>query len=144
MLNSKDINDLLPHVRDLAIQLIAIAEDELLIDKLLITSTYRDAEYQNYLYAQGRTRPGAIVTNARAGYSWHNFQLAFDVVPIVGGKAMWDTSTKAGMQLWQDIGAIGEEVGLDWAGHWQSFKEYAHFQHTGGKTMAQLRKEHGL
>ena len=32
---------------------------------VLITNTVRDREYQEYLYQQGRTRPGNIVTNGR-------------------------------------------------------------------------------
>lgn len=172
MINSKSVNDLLPHVRDMALEFKRIAEEELLIDELRITSTHRDAEYQNYLYAIGRNNPGvplcaeAIrllearkaeirdkpelekklwkpVTNAKAGYSWHNFALAFDVVPIVNGSAVWELKEKPDIQLWHDIGAIGEEIGLDWSGNWASFKEYAHFQHTNGKSMAQLRKEWG-
>lgn len=30
---------------------------------ILITNTVRDREYQEFLYARGRTRPGSIVTN---------------------------------------------------------------------------------
>jgi len=33
----------------------------------------------------------------------------------------------------------GKECGLEWAGDWKSFKEEAHFQYTGGKTIAQLQ-----
>lgn len=33
---------------------------------VVITSTFRDAESQNALYAQGRTAPGKKVTNVRA------------------------------------------------------------------------------
>lgn len=32
---------------------------------VLVTNTVRDRAYQEYLYAQGRTRPGSIVTNGR-------------------------------------------------------------------------------
>lgn len=39
------------------------------------TRTY---EEQNALYAQGRTTPGKIVTNARGGQGAHNFGLATD------------------------------------------------------------------
>ena len=56
----------------------------------LITSTYRDAESQNALYAQGRTAPGRKVTNVRGGDSFHNHRCAFDFVPVVSGKAIWD------------------------------------------------------
>ena len=85
---------------------------------VLITSTFRDAESQTALYAQGRTLPGNIVTNARAGQSWHNWRVAFDVVPMRNGKPVWGTSGKDG-ELWQSIGAIGQACGLEWAGDWK-------------------------
>ena len=136
MLNSKSLDDLLPEVAEKARAFIKMAEEELPIDELRITSTCRDYEYQTWLYAQGRTRPGIIVTNAKAGYSWHNFQVAFDVVPIVDGKAVWDNA-----QLWKDIGEIGQECGLEWGGAWVSFKDKPHFQDTGGFNLAQLREQ---
>ena len=48
---------------------------------LTVTFTLRSMATQAALYAQGRTRPGPVVTNARAGHSFHNFGLALDVVP---------------------------------------------------------------
>ncbi len=50
---------------------------------VIITSTYRDADSQTALYNQGRTTPGNIVTNAKAGQSFHNWKVAFDFCPIV-------------------------------------------------------------
>src|SRR5690348_15494967 len=44
--------------------------------RAVVTSGSRTYAEQNALYAQGRTKPGNIVTNARGGYSWHNFALA--------------------------------------------------------------------
>lgn len=134
MINSKSLDDLLDHVAEKARAMIEMCEEELPIDELRVTSTYRDYEYQTHLYAQGRTRSGGIVTNAKAGYSWHNFQVAFDVVPIVDGKAIWENA-----QLWRDIGEIGQECGLEWGGSWASFPDRPHFQDAGGMNMAQLR-----
>ena len=102
---------------------------------LLVTSTYRDNESQDALYAQGRTKPGKIVTNAKAGQSWHNYRCAVDVVPIVAGKPRWDVKD----EVWQKVGALGKAAGLEWAGDWKRFKEYPHFQYTGGLTLAQLQ-----
>jgi peptidoglycan L-alanyl-D-glutamate endopeptidase CwlK len=102
---------------------------------LLITSTYRDHASQEELYEQGRTRPGKIVTNAKPGESWHNYRCAIDVVPIVNGKPNWDGSDP----IWQTIGELGEQAGLEWAGRWRTFKELAHFQYTGGLTLADLK-----
>lgn len=142
MLNSRSLDDLLPHVAELARQLIEIAEETLEIDELRITSTYRDYEYQEWLYAQGRTRPGKRVTSARAGQSWHNFQVAFDVVPIIGGKALWDNVQPENREMWEAIGAIGRDLGLEWGGDWQMV-DMPHFQEAGGLSMAQLRAQKG-
>jgi peptidoglycan L-alanyl-D-glutamate endopeptidase CwlK len=38
------------------------------------------------------------------------------------------------------IGKIGESCGLEWAGNWKTFKEFPHFQYTGGLTIAQLQQ----
>ena len=103
---------------------------------VILTSTYRDYESQDALYAQGRTAPGKIVTNAKGGESWHNFRCAVDVCPIVNGKPDWDGSHP----VWQELGHQGRLAGLEWAGEWKgSLRESAHFQYTGGLTLAQLR-----
>lgn len=98
---------------------------------LLVTCTFRSEVEQNDLYNQGRTTPGHIVTNAKAGQSKHNFMIegrpaskAIDVVPMLNGKCIWDNSDPR----WKKAGAIGKSLGLDWAGDWESFKEYPHFQ----------------
>ena len=88
MINSRDLKDLHPIVQAKAQAFIHSCK-KAGID-VLITSTYRDNESQNALYAQGRTSPGKKVTNAKAGQSWHNYRVAFDFVPIVNGKAQWN------------------------------------------------------
>lgn len=128
MINSRKLEDLHPKVKELCEKHIA-ACDAADID-LLITSTYRDIESQNALYAQGRTTPGNKVTNAKGGQSFHNWKVAYDVVPIVGGKAIWDDDN-----LWRRIGKLGTNLGLEWAGNWKTFRETAHFQLTGGLTI---------
>ncbi len=57
----------------------------------------RSRERQNELYAQGRTAPGKIVTNAQGGQSFHNYGYALDWVPLKRVdkaadmyEAMWD------------------------------------------------------
>jgi len=133
MINSRDLSALLPVVGGKAIAFIdgckAVGID------VLITCTYRDDESQNALYAQGRTAPGKIVTNAKAGESWHNHRCAFDFVPIVNGKAQWSD-----LNLFKRCGEIAESVGLEWSGRWKGkFREMAHCQYTGGLTLADLQ-----
>jgi len=134
MINSRDLNELLPEVKTKVENFIALCKDAGI--DLLITSTYRDNESQANLYAQGRTAPGKIVTNANAGDSYHNYRCAVDVVPLVDGKPDWDGSHP----VWQKVGELGEQAGLEWAGKWVHFEELAHFQYTGGLTIAQLKE----
>lgn len=133
MINSRKIEDLLPAVQEKVNKFIELCHNNDI--DLLVTSTYRDNESQNQLYAQGRTLPGKKVTNAKAGESWHNYRCAVDVVPLRSGKPVWDGNDP----VWKTVGKLGKEAGLEWAGDWVKFKELAHFQYTGGKTMTQLR-----
>lgn len=115
---------------------------------ILLICTYRSNEEQDALYAQGRTKPGAIVTNAKAGKSKHNVTLpdgtpaseAFDVLPLRNGKPVWGTSGdgiddndaddhRDDLEVWQRVGEHGVAVGLKWYGSPGSpFKEFPHFQ----------------
>lgn len=136
MINSRNLSDLLPVVEKMAIRfhkrcLIAGYE-------ILTTSTYRDAESQAKLYAQGRTEPGKIVTYANSGQSYHNYKVAFDIVPIRNGKCVWGTSGKD-LETWQAIGTIGKACGLEWAGDWKRFREFPHFQYTNGLSIDALK-----
>jgi peptidoglycan L-alanyl-D-glutamate endopeptidase CwlK len=133
MINSRSLDDLAPPAKQRALAFVEAAKAKGI--DLLVTSTYRDNESQDALYAQGRTTPGNIVTRAKAGQSWHNWRCALDVVPLVNGKAIWDDQA-----MWKQVGEIGKSCGLEWAGDWVTFKEYPHFQYTGGMTLAQLQQ----
>ena len=138
---SRRIEDLTPAVQQRAKALVNAAKDAGI--DLLITSTYRSNEEQAALYAQGRTKPGAIVTNARPGDSYHNWRCAFDVVPLRNGKPVWGTTGPDG-DLWRKIGEMGEAVELEWAGRWTGkLREMAHFQYTGGLTLADFKAGKG-
>ena len=136
MINSRSLNDLHPKVKPMVEEFIQKCADNGI--DLLVTSTYRDHESQNALYAQGRTIPGKKVTNAKGGQSWHNWRVAVDIVPMRNGKPVWGTTGTDG-ELWNKVGEIGESVGLEWAGRWKTFKEYAHFQYTGGLSLADFQ-----
>lgn len=130
MINSTSLDDLTPETRAKANELIRLASAQGIT--LRITSTYRDAEYQDSLYAKGRTAPGSIVTNLSGNKSIHTSRQAFDVVPIVNGRVDYST-TGAGAERWQTIGKLGVQVGLEWGGNWKSFKDFPHFQMPGAK-----------
>lgn len=121
---------------------------------VLVYCTARSASYQDELYAQGRTTPGRVVTNARGGQSAHNYGLAIDAAPWTwDSKAPFDVHNRKldwspfdGKILdpaWRVMVDSAVTVGLEWAGDWVHFKEYVHFQHPQWKdlkdAMLQLR-----
>ena len=129
MINSRSLSDLNPKVAAMCSEFINRCKAQHI--DILITSTYRDAESQNALYAQGRTAPGKKVTNAKAGQSYHNWKVAFDFCPLVNGKPNWND-----VALYTKCGEIAESVGLEWAGRWKGkMIEMAHCQFTGGLTL---------
>jgi peptidoglycan L-alanyl-D-glutamate endopeptidase CwlK len=125
------INQLHPKIRDKVREFINKADKAGI--QLRITSGLRSWDEQQKLYNQGRTEPGAIVTNAKPGESYHNFGLAFDVVPIVNGQADFNTP------YWNKIAQIGKSVGFIWGGDFKSIKDKPHFEMNFGGTLAQFR-----
>jgi peptidoglycan LD-endopeptidase CwlK len=101
-----------------------------------ISHGMRTYAQQNALYAQGRTKKGNVVTNARGGYSNHNFGLAVDyfLTNNEGTTAIWTVNND-----WRRVAAIGKSLGFSWGGDWRSFKDYPHLEMTGGLSTAQLR-----
>jgi peptidoglycan L-alanyl-D-glutamate endopeptidase CwlK len=129
VINSRKLEDLNPRTEQKARRFIETCEREGI--DVIITSTLRDKESQDALYAQGRTAPGPVVTKVKGGFSFHNYGVAFDFVPIVSGKAIWNDGA-----LWEKCGRIGEECGLEWGGRWTRMVDKPHFQDTTGLTIA--------
>ena len=127
---SRSLNDLHQNFQPAATEFLNACRE--LGYNIIVTCTYRSPDEQQQLYAQGRTKPGKIVTNAKPGLSAHNFQvnnkpasLAMDIVPLIHGKPIWDSSDP----IWAELGRIGELHSLEWAGRWEGhLKETAHFQ----------------
>lgn len=94
----------------------------------------RSYEEQDTLYQQGRTRKGPKVTNARGGYSNHNFGLAVDLCPFSDGEPDWNNARGFGL-----IGAAGKSQGLEWGGDWVSFPDRPHLQLKTGLDIARCR-----
>ncbi|MES2936543.1 MAG: M15 family metallopeptidase [Pseudomonadota bacterium] len=118
--SERNIATLLPEVRPLARALVQkAAQNGIQIKVISGTRTFAE---QDALFAQGRTAPGPIVTKARGGESNHNFGIAFDVGVFEGTKYL-DESPR-----YMAVGALGTELGLEWGGNWESFKDQPHFQ----------------
>ncbi|MBS4191179.1 M15 family metallopeptidase [Bacillus sp. FJAT-49705] len=130
--NSKLIN-VHPSIHSKAIKLVRKCHSEGIY--ILITHGFRSFAEQDALYAQGRTVAGKIVTNAKGGYSYHNFGLAFDFCVLDDPtKINWNVDSR-----WKRVGTIGESLGLEWGGRWTGFVDYPHFQLTFGLSLADLR-----
>lgn len=121
MLDSRDIDKLRPDVAANVHKLLDICKAQGL--KVLVTSTVRDAEYQAYLYAQGRTRPGNIVTNGKQPtFHWDKAGLAFDVCQNIRGHEYDDPG------FFINVATLAKSMGFSWGGDWKSFKDKPHFQ----------------
>ena len=118
--SEQNIATLLPPVQPLARALIVAAAAAGIAIKII--SGTRTYEEQNALYEQGRTRSGHIVTNARGGYSNHNFGIAFDIGVFEGGRYLDESPA------YKAVGALGKQLGLDWGGDWQSIQDEPHFE----------------
>lgn len=97
----------------------------------------RDWAEQAALYAKGRTTTGPKVTNARAGSSYHNYGVAFDL-GLFTATGAYLTSGEPYRKL---IEAVGVPEGCKWGGHFKSFKDYPHIEsHAYGSAITALRK----
>ncbi len=108
-----------------------------------VVQGYRTFEEQAALYAQGRSKPGPIVTNAPAGFSNHNYSLAIDFCLLKNGGAIsWsqvEDNDKDGKKDWMEVVEIfksaGYDAGIDW-----KFKDAPHLEKMFGYTIRQLLK----
>ncbi len=91
---------------------------------MMVTDTVRTVAQQQALYAQGRTKPGKIVTNCdgvkiRSNHQVHSdgFGHAADLCFVVDGKPSWDIKLP-----WKLYGAFAKIEGLGWGGSWTNTK----------------------
>jgi peptidoglycan L-alanyl-D-glutamate endopeptidase CwlK len=94
------------------------------------TRTYQE---QADLFAQGRSKPGRVVTKARPGRSNHNFGIAWDI-GLFKGTDYLDESA-----LYDSVGMIGKDLGLEWGGDWPSFIDKPHFQLKTATSLLEIR-----
>jgi peptidoglycan LD-endopeptidase CwlK len=99
--------------------------------EIRVVQGLRTVADQNGLYAQGRTAPGKVVTNAEGGQSWHNFGLAVDCVPGIRRAAKWTPNWNAEHPDYAAMIASGEQQGLVSGSKWISLPDFPHFQLSG-------------
>jgi peptidoglycan L-alanyl-D-glutamate endopeptidase CwlK len=87
-----------------------------------VVECVRTKERQAWLYAQGRTRSGAVVTKAQSHLqSWHGHGLAVD---IVSRSLHWN----APPSFWTALGKACRAHGVTWGGDWKNFPDRPHCQ----------------
>ena len=89
------------------------------IKNIFITETYRSPARQKYLYQQGRTRPGQVVTWTLN--SNHSSRLAWDIA-VGPPNALYDVTTL------NKVGAIARRLGITWGGDWVKNIDRPHFE----------------
>lgn len=118
--------------------------------RLRFSQVYRTAQEQNSLFAQGRTKPGKRVTNAKAWESSHNYGFAFDVVLLYDKdgdgnfeEVSWDMKRdgdKDGIPDWLEITRVLEKHGFRNGFITNGKKwDFPHFQDTFGYSWKQLK-----
>lgn len=128
-MSSRSPTDLHPALQELWARLVPLARAKGI--EIFLTCTWRPNSEQARLYAQGRTAPGMIVTNARPGQSAHNTQPpegshAFDFGVLVNGQYE-QNDTRPYLAVAQLARQLGGECGAFWSG----FKDYPHVQMPG-------------
>jgi len=109
---------------------------------LIITQGFRSKAEQDALYAQGRTKKGKIVTNAKGSdySSQHQWGIAFDIA-INDSKLLYNEAT---IRKVAKI-AKSNKVGLAWGGDWVSPVDTPHFYlDKWGDTPSKLKKKYGV
>ena len=135
----RDLTQCHPKLQVLANELVTACERKGL--PIRITECLRTVQEQDALYAQGRTKPGNRVTNARGSSysSMHQWGVAFDFCRN-DRKAAFDDSDG----FFSKVGQIGKTLGLEWGGDWVSIKDKPHFQLPDwGSTTARLKQLYG-
>jgi len=119
----RDITLCHPRLQELAKKLVEECNQQGL--KIKIGETLRTKAEQDALYAQGRTKPGSIVTNApgKSYSSYHQWGTAFDFFRNDGKGAYYDNDG-----FFAKVGQIGVSIGLEWGGNWKSIQDRPHFQ----------------
>lgn len=85
--------------------------------EFIVWTFYRSPNDQNFLYQQGRTRPGKIITNCdgHLSQSKHQQWLAMDILIIENGTQAWERTPE-----YERLGEIWESLGGRWGGNFTS------------------------
>ncbi|MGF7049104.1 peptidoglycan L-alanyl-D-glutamate endopeptidase CwlK [Paenibacillus sp. DS2015] len=109
--------------------------------EIRITSGYRSSAQQQSIYDQGRTKASKakgekIVSNAKPGYSMHNYGLAGDFVLTRNGYDLTADSNSNGISDWLEVVTQAKLLGFEWGGDWINFKDRPHIQMAFGLSVS--------
>ena len=125
------LNQIFPPLADKIRQMATLLANENIY--IRVTQGLRTFAEQDALYAQGRSKPGGIVTNCQGGHSYHNFGLAVDCCPSTAGPGQpFNPDWNQAHSSWKRMVEVGETLGLNCGADWDHFKDVPHFQLTGG------------
>lgn len=116
---------------------------------ILFSECVRTKAEQDALYAQGRTKPGNIVTNSKGSTysSQHQWGIAVDFyidMDVDGDGAKADDAFNNSTRLFDKVGVIAKECGLGWGGNWTSFVDKPHlYLPDWGSTATKLKQQYG-
>lgn len=131
------INTFHPQYREWLKELYIEANNKLLPKgyRLRFTHVLRTKEEQDALYAQGRTKKGSIVTNAKGGQSIHNYGLAFDIVILrdLDNNGTFETADFTVNEYWKRVASFFKSKGFTWGGDFKSLKDAPHFELSKGR-----------
>lgn len=134
----RDVSQLHPELQEKVHKLRVLCEKEGL--ELGIGECLRTVAEQNELYAQGRTKPGPIVTYApgTSYSSQHQWGIAFDFFRNVPGHA-YDS-----VRFFRRVAALAKSLGLAWGGDWDSPVDMPHlYLPNWGDTPSPLKRQYG-
>lgn len=92
------------------VQQLLLAAEAVTGRKWIITAGRRTMAEQRAIYAQGRTAPGKVVSNAFPGSSAHNYGLAADLAPL--NVNLQGIDWNANRVLWENMADVAVEMGL--------------------------------
>lgn len=103
-----------------------------------ISDARRTLAQQRDIYAQGRTKPGKVVSNAKPGQSAHNFGYAVDLWPMKGEDFDWSAPAKT----FKIMADIARSMGLTSGYYFKSIFDAPHVEHPKWKA-AQAKWQDG-
>ena len=128
---SRNLTDLCPELRTLCLQwqnkIKEAGHDAVII------CTWRSPAEQLVAYKSGLSKRLQGPHNY-VDANGHPASRAFDFCVLINGKITWNTTVSddtSGHPAYEELGKIGESLGLEWGGSWKSLKDMDHLQLKG-------------